>query len=1004
MAERKASSSRRSPATVSTVDDAYRAAEVCEVVNQLREDFQGRDALYRTIETAIHSEYRLNVPKAYETTAMQIRTPLALNVVNTVTAALSVNPPSVNCEPLTRGLKGQQNAEKREHFFEASWARQESDSRRPLLRLFMGSLVAKGEGILKTVERSKGAWGEYRARSRKLLDELDGLGDGYDQDAKDRYYDETTEEYKKAAPYPIVTTDVPPEQFYYWRNEDGFTCCAEVSEVPYLEALDRYGQGLDRSGGVVPRAFALPRNEWQAVMGNTRVLRRVEYWDWKECFPGEVRVAVDSRLRRVMRRWYEGQAVTMETASGYQLTGTPNHPVLTDRGWTALGSLQEGDRVISRRGLQQIPAVDPDAMHPDPTLREVFDLAQQFGTTVRLAGAEGDFHGDGQDGDVDVVAVDGELWDRIQAALAQPALENDLPLPAEFQRLLAPDGRGVPVGVGPGGAPDGFVRGPRLAPVLLGSRPGEPQGASLGAAPQRDADSAQAHHDRGGVGVQVLSDPGRRVEEFDVAPDEIVSIERRTIAAHVYNLETDSHIYSANRIIAHNCCILLSGPGQFRRERKTTGGQTVKRITNHGYGNQWTKTLNGPYFHAQGIVTPSRLPEKAGLGVLYGFLSLFPALDTYLTIQSNSAYMTGFAAFRRRTPPGSMVPGIPPGQLGAAGGTPGAGSGGLDFDAGDLQSRERIEPGYVYPYDVEALEMPKSGPDLDKVILAIRAMIEIALPSVVSGVISGDESGYALNQAAHLARLAWDPIVRNAERALGERVSWESYLIERKIKEPVYAFGDSPGAGTRPVLLGRSRMAANDTARSVRAARQSWLAIGPEDLNGYHRYTVRLDPETPSNRVIEVRTHTEMVTQGFETRAQAIEALGGDPAEVQRGRMVEALMEDPEIVAKLRQRTFQRLGIITQDEAQKAQQGAQQLIPAGATMSNGVPEGFEAGAPDVFQPGQASAPLMNQSGGPASAPGNAGRPPGPGSGGLGNTAPRPQVPGTPTRHVPLPGQ
>ena len=108
-------------------DDAYRAAEVTEIVNQLREDYSKRDALYRQIDQAIHSEYALNVPAAYETTAMQIRTPLAMNIVNTVTAALSVNPPSVNCEPLQRGLKGQQNAERREHFFEASWARQESD-------------------------------------------------------------------------------------------------------------------------------------------------------------------------------------------------------------------------------------------------------------------------------------------------------------------------------------------------------------------------------------------------------------------------------------------------------------------------------------------------------------------------------------------------------------------------------------------------------------------------------------------------------------------------------------------------------------------------------------------------------------------------------------------------------------------------------------------------------------------------------------------------------------
>ena len=78
----------------------------------------------------------------------------------------------------------------------------------------------------------------------------------------------------------------------------------------------------------------------------------------------------------------------------------------------------------------------------------------------------------------------------------------------------------------------------------------------------------------------------------------------------------------------------------------------------------------------------------------------------------------------------------------------------------------RIEPGTIYPWDMAPIEMPRAGVDIDKVIAAIMGFLELALPASVQGTSGGDDSGYALNQKTHLARLAWDPIVANAELAL----------------------------------------------------------------------------------------------------------------------------------------------------------------------------------------------------------------------------------------------
>jgi hypothetical protein len=693
-------------------DDSYNAAWVTDTVNQMRGDFEKRDWLYEKTDSVLWSTYELNVPKAYQETTQETRSPLQLNIANTIAAALSVNPQQVSFEPVGRGTQAELNSERREHFFEASWKRQESEARRQLLRVFLWSLVTKGEGVLKTVERTKRAWADYPKLSRSLLKRLNDPNDpdfgdiakSKDQKRKDQAYDAATEAYKQGRPYPIATTDVPPETFYYWLTSDGFRLCAEVTDVPYLEALDRFGATLNSRGNVVAGptkggppsgtqpsdAMGLPRPEWSRVMGGTSSLTMVELWDHRNVY--------------------------------YCL-------------------------------------------------------------------------------------------------------------------------------LGPGASSTG-------------------------------------------------TNSGR----------------------------------SVNR-------------------------GTLVRTVRHGYGDPWTRTLRGPYFHAQGVTTASRLPEHAGLSVLFPFLDLFAALDSYLTIQSNAAYLTGFPAFRRVQPPGANLAA----SLGSVAG-PGVAPFGLDGGERDALASQlsRIEPGMIYPWDVQPIEMPRSGIELDKAVGTLQRFLDMALPPIATGDLAGDPSGYAVNQAAYLSRLAWNPIVSNAEFALSERCGFESWLIENKLAEAVYAYGDSAApSGPR----------GSRTGNTVRAG---WLSIGPDDLNGAHRYTVKLQPDTPSNRQLEVRTHVELVKAGFESTGMAIEALGGDPGEVERELIVENMKRSEPVQKRLMDRTFQKLGIM--DEQQLAQIGG---VPQPGMGGPGqAPPG--AGGPGL-PPGLAAA--LAQMGGPG---GPAGGPPGvPGQGGPG---------------------
>ncbi len=645
------------PRRPSTREDDHRVGALTDIIEQLRQDFAERDRLYRGIDDLLYGQVPVEIPDAYRKTAIEVRSPLAVHITNTITAALSVNPFTLQFEPTGFGDSRQENATLREHFFEASWQRQETEARRRLFRLFMHSLVTKGEGVLKTVERSKRAWSAYSRYSASLLTQLEADGE-LDTDSRDRLYDRKTEAYKRQMPYPIATTDVLPETFYYLKGEDGFTVCAEVKELPYLDALDRYRATLDAGGrvvrvpeGVDPAAVGLPRSEWAATMGSVRTLKMVEVWDCDEV--------------------------------GY----------------------------------------------------------------------------------------------------------------------------------------------------------------------------------------------------------------------------------------------LLLGPGQVKSQAGLARGTLVKRLR-HGYGDPFLRTLRGPYFHALGLTTASRLPHRAGLSVLYGFLDLFPLLDSLLTIKGNAAFQFGFPTYKESAPGGS--------GLAASVRSAAAVQRGLDGTEQEAE-RLRVNPGDVLPFDVSPIDAPRTGLALEAMVAEVRGFLELALPSIVQGVISGDESGYALNQAAHLARLAWDPIIGNAEIALGERTGFESWLIERKIGEAVYVWGEPPQRGKR-------------------SANAGWLSVGPDDLAGVHRYRARLEPETPSNRVIEARLHESLLKLRLESPDQATEAMGNNPDEVRRAWLLEELRNDPVVRERLKQRVWEKLGTLDQkrlrggpNELDVVAAEQARLAAAGTTPQDGVGQVYSPG-------------------------------------------------------------
>ena len=110
------------------------------------------------------------------------------------------------------------------------------------------------------------------------------------------------------------------------------------------------------------------------------------------------------------RRLYRGEVVTLETSRGNKITVTPNHPVLTNRGFVAAGMIKESDKVIeTRRKYRRFLGKAPNDIYTPSIVDEVFHarLKSISSATHTVKGSAVQFHGDGgSDSEVSVILAD----------------------------------------------------------------------------------------------------------------------------------------------------------------------------------------------------------------------------------------------------------------------------------------------------------------------------------------------------------------------------------------------------------------------------------------------------------------------------------------------------------------------------------------------------------------------------------------------------------------------
>lgn len=142
------------------------------------------------------------------------------------------------------------------------------------------------------------------------------------------------------------------------------------------------------------------------------------------CLVGSTRFA-GGVVRAMFRRTYQGPMFRLVTESGRDLTTTPNHPMLTRRGWIRADHLCDGDELICDNREQNASSSSDENRYNGPsTFAEVFDSLAKTNVLERRHGRLEDFHGDGAHGNVDVLRPDDKLRFGNFAPLLKPQAQS----------------------------------------------------------------------------------------------------------------------------------------------------------------------------------------------------------------------------------------------------------------------------------------------------------------------------------------------------------------------------------------------------------------------------------------------------------------------------------------------------------------------------------------------------------------------------------------------------
>lgn len=372
------------------------------------------------------------------------------------------------------------------------------------------------------------------------------------------------------------------------------------------------------------KGIGVKKYRWRGVLDNRErdehVAREGREFSWDEpppdghpgepiqCFPGSTVFDLSNGCHKLWRRAFNGSLTAIVTSDAAVLKATPNHPILTRRGWIPINKLQKGDDII-KAVFDGGFVCESDINEFRPSIEQVFDFMASFSSLSTSTGTELDFHGDGREGNIDVVDANGFMSSDFVAALFERADEFGLARAFQDADFSAFNTLGSTKHAlfGMLRAAYSRMRGLSKADSVFGAHPGHSDEAGFSPASAWDlVVSKYSGNDatgnpvflrqiqnaipnrvgRANIGLWKIGDrvvcrvafPDGRInapsaQEFaeivGMTPEahsyffegqaglyEAVGVVEKSVSifnGHVYNMQTDSGWYKADSIVAHNC-------------------------------------------------------------------------------------------------------------------------------------------------------------------------------------------------------------------------------------------------------------------------------------------------------------------------------------------------------------------------------------------------------------------------------------------------------------------
>lgn len=277
------------------------------------------------------------------------------------------------------------------------------------------------------------------------------------------------------------------------------------------------------------------------------------------CFlPGTV---VQGRFKGGLKSFYSGKVIQLVTRDGRDLTITPNHKVMTNRGLVRAAEIKESDYLIAYSGKNKnsVRVTDLNVNQVDTTIEQVFTSLLKIGNTSMVRPVSIDFNGDEKaiNEDIQRVLIHGELVNSIDTTLfkfldslkfehTDPTGISECSFPFSFNRVFT--------------STSSFIRSLRDSFTGFFSSIFESVILRFRTIATDKAVFLENTVNNSSTDTKRFRETVNRLP-INVTLDKVVRVNISNFSGHVYDLQERSGLMLANNIIASNChCSVRSVP------------------------------------------------------------------------------------------------------------------------------------------------------------------------------------------------------------------------------------------------------------------------------------------------------------------------------------------------------------------------------------------------------------------------------------------------------------